>query len=73
LILNKKYENNILWPCILGIAVGGKYLLVDPLFLLIQKRHIDLETLKADYILFLTHAHGDHILDVEAIAKEPTR
>lgn len=30
--------------------------------------HIDINDLKADYIL-VTHAHQDHILDVEAIAK----
>ena len=30
--------------------------------------HIDVNALKADYIL-LTHAHGDHIADVETIAK----
>jgi L-ascorbate metabolism protein UlaG (beta-lactamase superfamily) len=30
--------------------------------------HIDINLLQADYIL-LTHAHQDHILDVEAIAK----
>ncbi len=31
-------------------------------------KHIDINALKADYIL-ITHAHGDHILDVETIAK----
>jgi L-ascorbate metabolism protein UlaG (beta-lactamase superfamily) len=31
-------------------------------------KDIDISTLKADYIL-VTHAHQDHILDVEAIAK----
>lgn len=53
----------------LGIKVGGKHILVDP-FISANPlaAHIDIETLKADYIL-LTHAHGDHILDVEAIAK----
>lgn len=53
----------------LGIKVGGKHILVDP-FISGNPlaAHIDIETLKADYIL-LTHAHGDHILDVEAIAK----
>jgi glyoxylase-like metal-dependent hydrolase (beta-lactamase superfamily II) len=30
--------------------------------------NVDINTIKADYIL-LTHAHGDHILDVEAIAE----
>jgi L-ascorbate metabolism protein UlaG (beta-lactamase superfamily) len=52
-----------------GIKVGGKHLLVDPYISANPlAEHIDIETLKADYIL-LTHAHGDHILDVEAIAK----
>jgi L-ascorbate metabolism protein UlaG (beta-lactamase superfamily) len=53
----------------LGIEVGGKHILVDPYISANpQAAHIDIELLKADYIL-LTHAHSDHILDVEAIAK----
>ena len=53
----------------LGIEVGGKHIMVDPYISANPKAaHIDINTLKADYIL-LTHAHGDHILDVEAIAK----
>jgi len=32
-------------------------------------KHIDVNALKADYIL-ITHAHQDHILDVEVIAKQ---
>lgn len=53
----------------LGIEVGGKHILVDPYISANpQAAHIDIAALKADYIL-LTHAHGDHILDVEAIAK----
>lgn len=53
----------------LGIKVGGKHILVDP-FISGNPlaAHIDIDSLKADYIL-LTHAHGDHVLDVEAIAK----
>ncbi len=53
----------------LGIEVSGMHILVDP-YISANPRasHIDLSTLKADYIL-LTHAHNDHILDVEAIAK----
>ncbi len=52
----------------LGIEVGGKHLLVDPFISgNPQASHIDINTLKADYIL-LTHAHNDHTLDVEAIA-----
>jgi L-ascorbate metabolism protein UlaG (beta-lactamase superfamily) len=53
----------------LGIEVKGKHILVDPFISGNPKAsHIDITTLKADFIL-LTHAHGDHILDVEAIAK----
>lgn len=53
----------------LGIKVGGKHIIVDP-FISGNPlaEHIAIEDLKADYIL-LTHAHGDHVLDVEAIAK----
>jgi len=52
----------------LGIEVGGKHIIVDP-FITGNPlaAAIDIETLQADYIL-LTHAHGDHVLDVEAIA-----
>lgn len=53
----------------LGIEVSGKHILVDPFITGNAKAsHIDITKLKADYIL-LTHAHQDHILDVEAIAK----
>jgi L-ascorbate metabolism protein UlaG (beta-lactamase superfamily) len=52
----------------LGIEVGGKHIIVDPFITgNPQAAVIDINTLKADYIL-LTHAHGDHVLDVEAIA-----
>jgi L-ascorbate metabolism protein UlaG (beta-lactamase superfamily) len=52
----------------LGIEVGGKHIIVDPFITgNPQAASIDINTLKADYIL-LTHAHGDHVLDVEAIA-----
>ncbi|WP_291287628.1 metal-dependent hydrolase [Flavobacterium sp.] len=52
----------------LGIEVGGKNIIVDPFITgNPQAAGVDVTTLKADYIL-LTHAHGDHILDVEAIA-----
>jgi L-ascorbate metabolism protein UlaG (beta-lactamase superfamily) len=53
----------------LGIEVGGKNLIVDPYISANPKAsHIDINSLKADYIL-VTHGHGDHVLDVEAIAK----
>jgi len=53
----------------LGIEVGGKTIIVDPFISPNPKAaHIDINALKADYIL-LTHAHGDHIADVETIAK----
>ena len=53
----------------IGIEVSGKYILIDPFISGNPKAsHIDFATLRADYIL-LTHAHQDHTLDVEAIAK----
>lgn len=52
----------------LGIAVGGKNIIIDPFISANSKAaHIDINVLEADYIL-ITHAHNDHILDVEAIA-----
>ena len=53
----------------LGIQIKDTYILVDPFITGNEKAsNIDIDTLKADYIL-VTHAHQDHILDVEAIAK----
>lgn len=53
----------------IGIEVSGKHILVDPFITgNPAASHIDIATLKADYIL-VTHAHQDHVLDVEAIAK----
>ena len=53
----------------LGIEISGKNIIVDPYISPNPKAsHIDVNALKADYIL-LTHAHGDHIADVETIAK----
>ncbi len=53
----------------LAIEVAGKNIIVDPFISANEKaKHINIEALKADYIL-ITHAHQDHILDVEAIAK----
>ncbi|WP_299547704.1 metal-dependent hydrolase [Seonamhaeicola sp.] len=53
----------------LAIHVQGIDILVDPFITGNSKAsNINIEALKADYIL-VTHAHQDHILDVEAIAK----
>ncbi|HEX9600823.1 MAG TPA: metal-dependent hydrolase [Mariniflexile sp.] len=53
----------------LGIQVNDVNILVDPFISANPKAsHINIDALKADYIL-LTHAHQDHIVDVEAIAK----
>jgi L-ascorbate metabolism protein UlaG (beta-lactamase superfamily) len=53
----------------LAIETNGIHLLVDPFISGNEKAtHIDISALKADYIL-VTHAHQDHLLDVEAIAK----
>ena len=54
----------------LGIEIKGKYILVDPFITGndLAKDKINILDLKADYIL-LTHAHQDHVLDAEAIAR----
>jgi len=53
----------------LAIQIKDINILVDPFISGNEKAsHINIEELKADYIL-ITHAHQDHILDVEAIAK----
>ena len=54
----------------LQIEVGGKHIIVDPFISGNElAKDIDIAGLKADYIL-ITHAHQDHILDVETIAKK---
>lgn len=54
----------------LGILVNDVTILVDPFITANPKAsHIAIDDLKADYIL-VTHAHQDHMLDVEAIAKK---
>ena len=54
----------------IGIEVSGKHILVDPFITGNAKAaHIDVTTIKADYIL-ITHAHFDHIQDVEVIANQ---
>lgn len=53
----------------IGIEIEDISIIVDPYISANEKAaHIDIDALKADYIL-LTHAHQDHILDVERIAK----
>ena len=52
-----------------GIEVNGTSILVDPFITGNPKAsEIDVKNVKADYIL-LTHAHQDHVLDVEMIAE----
>ena len=54
----------------LGIEIQGKHILVDPYISANPKAsHINIHDLHPDYIL-LTHAHGDHTLDVEEIAMQ---
>ncbi|SFW20435.1 L-ascorbate metabolism protein UlaG, beta-lactamase superfamily [Sinomicrobium oceani] len=54
----------------LGIEVNDIHILVDP-FITPNKKasHIDINQIKADYIL-VTHAHEDHVHDVDTIAKK---
>ncbi len=53
----------------LGIQIGDINILVDPFITGNPKASlIDIDSLSPDYIL-VTHAHQDHTLDVEAIAK----
>jgi len=53
----------------LGIEIGNINIIVDPFISANElAKHIDIHSLKSDYIL-LTHAHQDHILDVELIAR----
>ncbi|MEO9571512.1 MAG: metal-dependent hydrolase [Polaribacter sp.] len=52
-----------------SIEINGIYILIDPFITgNALASHIDISTLKVDYIL-LTHAHQDHVLDVEVIAE----
>src|SRR5690606_24882949 len=53
-----------------ALEIKGKHIIVDPFISgsPLVDGNIDINDLKADYIL-LTHAHQDHTLDAEAIAK----
>ena len=53
----------------LHLEIGGHHILVDPFISGNPKAsHVKVDSLQADFIL-ITHAHQDHILDVESIAK----
>lgn len=52
-----------------SVEVAGKKLLFDPFISPnASAAHIDIDTLRADYIL-VSHGHGDHIADVVSIAQ----
>lgn len=53
-----------------GIEIDGVNVLIDPFFTGNEKikDKFDIKDIRADYIL-LTHAHSDHTLDAEAIAR----
>lgn len=52
-----------------GVEINGRHLLFDPFISPNElAAHIDLSTIRADYIL-ISHGHHDHIADAEALAK----
>jgi L-ascorbate metabolism protein UlaG (beta-lactamase superfamily) len=52
-----------------GVEVAGRHLLFDPFITPNEKaRAIDVNRIKAD-VLFISHAHADHLADAVAIAK----
>ncbi len=52
-----------------GIEAAGKHLLFDPFITPnALASHIDVDSIPADYIL-ISHAHQDHVADVERIAQ----
>mgnify|MGYP001317648984 CR=1 FL=1 len=55
----------------LALEINSKHIIVDPFITgnPLANEKVDLQDLKADYVL-LTHAHQDHTLDAEAIAKQ---
>ncbi len=54
----------------LQLEIKGKTIIVDPFISANPKAsNIDLNAIQPDYIL-ITHAHQDHILDVEVLAKQ---
>ncbi|MDN3594941.1 metal-dependent hydrolase [Zunongwangia endophytica] len=54
----------------LGLTIGAINVIVDPFISGNEnaKGKVELDTIKADFIL-VTHAHQDHVLDVETVAK----
>jgi len=51
-----------------SVFAGGKHILFDPFITANElAKHIDINTIKADYI-FVSHGHFDHMADVVAIA-----
>jgi L-ascorbate metabolism protein UlaG (beta-lactamase superfamily) len=53
-----------------ALEIDGKKLLFDPFITPNpQAKHIDIHSLKPDYIL-ISHGHGDHVADLEAIQKD---
>lgn len=53
-----------------GVEIKGKHLLFDPFITSNPAaKHIDIKTIKADYIL-QSHGHFDHIEDTVALAKQ---
>ncbi|MBX7240692.1 MAG: metal-dependent hydrolase [Bacteroidia bacterium] len=53
----------------LGVEIKGVHLLFDPFITPNDKaKAIDIQSVPADYIL-ISHGHGDHVADVEVIAK----
>lgn len=52
-----------------GVEMNGKHLLIDPFISSNELASgISIDDIPADYIL-LSHGHGDHVADAEAIAK----
>jgi L-ascorbate metabolism protein UlaG (beta-lactamase superfamily) len=53
-----------------AVEAGGKNILFDPFITPNElAQHIDIKTIKADYIL-LSHGHGDHVADCVTIAQQ---
>ncbi|KAA3640937.1 MAG: metal-dependent hydrolase [Bacteroidetes bacterium] len=52
-----------------GVEMNGKHLLFDPFITGNElAKHVEIDKIPADYIL-ISHGHGDHVADAEAIGK----